>query len=88
MKNYNITEKTGKVAAAKIVNEEEDVLIIADDGTMIRMPAADINIYERATQGVRLMRVNEGSKVISVARTDAEESEESANVPEAPVEEQ
>ena len=76
MKNYNITAKTGKIAGAKVVDETDDVLLIADDGTMIRMPASDISIYERATQGVRLMRVNEGARVISIARTDREETGE------------
>ena len=44
MKNYNITAKTGKIAGAKVVDETDDVLLIADDGTMIRMPASDISI--------------------------------------------
>ena len=71
MISCKITEKTGKVAAVKVVDDNDDVLIISDDGTIIRMAASDINVYGRATQGVRLMRVQEGSKVISVARLDA-----------------
>lgn len=70
LKNYNITDKTGKVAAIKVVSEEDDVLIISDDGTIIRMAAADINVYSRATQGVIVMRPPEGAKVISLARTE------------------
>ena len=86
MKNYNITEKTGEVAVAKVVDEADDVLLIADDGTMIRMSAAEISIYERATQGVRLMRVNAGAKVISIARTDREEDAPDAAENDAPEE--
>ena len=81
MKNYNVTEKTGKVAACKVVDELDDILIISDDGTIIRMAVDGISVYSRATQGVRLMRVSEGSRVISVARTE-HESEEDGEVPE------
>ena len=76
MKNYNITEKTGKVVAAKVVTGEEDVLMISDDGTIIRMPTADINIYGRVAQGVRVMRLKDGVRVISVARAEKEQTEE------------
>ena len=75
-KNYNITEKTGKVADIKVVDDNDDVLIISDDGTIIRMAAADISTYSRATQGVRLMRTTEEARVIAIARTDREEEEE------------
>lgn len=75
LKNYQITKKTGKIAAIKVVDDCDDVLIISDDGTMIRTAASDISIFGRATQGVRLMRLAEGSKVISVARTEKEEAE-------------
>ena len=77
LKNYHVTEKTGKVVAAKVVTGEEDILMISDDGTIIRMDAADINIYSRSTQGVRVMRVAEGVKVISLARAE-KETEDSA----------
>ncbi len=73
LKNYNITEKTGKVADVKIVDENDDILIISDDGTIIRMAASDISTYSRATQGVRLMRIGDGARVISIARTEKEE---------------
>ncbi|MCC8076736.1 MAG: DNA gyrase subunit A [Oscillospiraceae bacterium] len=76
MKNYNITEKTGKVAAVRVVDDTDDILIISDDGTIIRVPAESINVFSRATQGVRLMRVAEGSRVISIVRTDHAEPEE------------
>ena len=76
MKSYNCTEKTGHVADCKVVDENDDLLIISDDGTIIRMDVAEISVYGRATQGVRLMRVSEGSRVISVARTEKEAAEE------------
>ncbi len=72
MKSYNCTEKTGPVADCKVVDEEDDLLIISDDGTIIRMDVAEISVYGRATQGVRLMRVSDGSRVISIARTEKE----------------
>jgi DNA gyrase subunit A len=78
MKNYRITDKTGKVAAVKVVEETDDVMIISDDGTIIRTPVSSINIYGRGTQGVRVMRVAEGVKVIAVARVDHQEEEEAA----------
>ena len=76
MKSYNCTEKTGPVAACKVVDEEDDLLIISDDGTIIRMDVAEIRVCGRATQGVRLMRVAEGSRVISIARAEKEAAEE------------
>jgi len=75
-KNYIITEKTGKVADVKVVDNNDDVLIISDDGTIIRMAASDISVYGRATQGVRLMRTTSESRVISIARTEKEEDDE------------
>ena len=71
--NYRVTDKTGKVADVKVVDDNDDVLIISDDGTIIRMSAADISTYSRATQGIKLMRTNEAAQVISIARTDKEE---------------
>jgi DNA gyrase subunit A len=73
LKNYNITEKTGKVADVKIVDDNDDILIISDDGTIIRMAASDISTYSRATQGVKLMRIGDDARVISIARTDKDE---------------
>ena len=75
LKNYVITEKTGKVVAARTVSENDDVLIISDDGTIIRTAVSDINLYGRAVQGVRVMKVEEGVKVISMASTAKEEEQ-------------
>ncbi len=75
VRNCAITEKTGKAAAAIIVSDEEDVFVISDDGTIIRLSASNISRYGRGTQGVRIMRVSEGSHVISLASTAREEEE-------------
>ena len=75
IKNYNVTDKTGKIADVKVVNDEDDILVITDDGTIIRMSAANISMLSRATQGVRIMRIMEGSRVICIEKTDREEDE-------------
>ena len=82
LKNYNLTAKTGLVAGVAIVEDGEDVMLVENGGVLIRMPVDSINIYKRDTQGVILMRVDEGSRVISIERVDREEEE-----PETPVEE-
>jgi len=69
----NLTDKTGDLAALLLVHEEEDILLITDDGTIIRTPAADVRLCGRNTQGVRVMKLQEGSKVIGVARAEKEE---------------
>ncbi len=75
LKNYNITAKTGSIAGVRMVSEDDDVMIIASDGTIIRMPTKDINVYKRDTQGVIVMRVESGSKVISIEKVASEEEE-------------
>ena len=83
LKNYNITAKTGSIAGVAIVDDADDVMLIENGGVLIRMAAADINIYKRDTQGVILMRVEQGSRVISVDRVDREPEEEAAETEEA-----
>ena len=61
-----------------VVSENDDVLVISDDGTVIRMAAADINVYSRVAQGVRIMRLADGAKVISSAKLEHDETEETA----------
>ena len=75
LKNYNITAKTGRIAGVAIVDNEDDVMLIENGGVLIRMAAADINVYKRDTQGVILMRVEAGNRVISVDRVDREPEE-------------
>ena len=79
LKNYNITEKTGKISDVAVVSGEEDLLVISDDGTIIRMDVGSISLLSRSTQGVRVMRLSDGAKVISIAPTDKEETEPSAD---------
>ena len=76
MKNYSVTEKTGLIVDMSIVTGEEDLLIVSNDGTMIRTDVGSVSIYGRAAQGVRVMRLAEGSQVISVACTDKAEEED------------
>lgn len=85
LKGYQITDKTGPAAAVKVVRETDDIMVISDDGTIIRMPAADVNIYGRSAQGVRVMRIGDGTKVISLARAEAEAEEELSEGEEAVV---
>lgn len=73
---YRITEKTGLVAGAKLVSDEDDVMLITSDGIIIRISGSEINVLSRATQGVTLMRMDEGVKVVSVARVREEEEDE------------
>ena len=84
LKGYQVTEKTGLVAGVKVVDENDDILIISDDGTIIRTHAAGINVYSRTAQGVKVMNLNEGVKVISIARTEHEEEEEAGESAEEP----
>ena len=78
VKNYNVTEKTGFIAGIKIVSDDNDILMISDDGTIIRTGADTVSVLGRATQGVRLMRVGEGAKLISVTVTDKATAEDTA----------
>ena len=77
----NLTEKTGWLVAQLMVHPDEDILLITDDGTVIRTPVEDIRVCGRATQGVRLMRVAEGSRIVAVARAEKEEEPEEDETP-------
>ncbi len=78
VKNYRITEKTGPIAAVRIVRAEDDILLITDDATIIRVAASDISLISRATQGVRVMRPSAGSRVIDMEKTERVGEEEDA----------
>ena len=82
IKNYQVTDKTGGIADVKMVNPGEDILVISDDGTIIRMAVDHISVLGRSTQGVRIMRLDEGSRVISIERTEREQGEDEAEVTE------
>ena len=74
--NHRVTEKTGPVASVKMVRPGEDILIVTDDGTMIRVAVENISRYGRASQGVRVMRPVTGSRVIDMEKTEREEAPE------------
>ena len=75
-RGYRISEKTGSVAAALVVNETDDVLIMESGGVVIRTPVASISEMGRDTRGVIVMRVEEGKRVIAVQRTEGSEEAE------------
>ena len=76
LKNYNITPKTGNIAGCCVVGDNDDVMIIENGGVIIRVPAASINVYKRDVQGVIVMRVDEGNKVVSLERVEQDEEPE------------
>ena len=80
---YRITEKTGKSIGMLLVSEDDDIMLISSDGTIIRMKVNEISILGRATQGVTLMRMSEGNNVVSVARMVNEDSEETEETEES-----
>lgn len=84
---YRITDKTGKLAGMRTVTDEDDIIIITSDGIIIRMHTDEISSYSRQTQGVRVMKLAEDVKVVSIAPTsredeeDAEENSENVSEP-------
>ena len=77
IKAGNFNEKTGKLVALKVVNEEEDLMLISDNGVIIRMAAADVRMVGRSSLGVKVMRLRPGAKIVSVATTEHIDDEES-----------
>lgn len=75
---HNLTEKTGQVAGIAVVDPENDIMIITDDGVIIRTPVGQIRECGRGSQGVIVMRTTEDVKVISIVRTDHEETADAA----------
>ncbi|NLL06673.1 MAG: DNA gyrase subunit A [Clostridiaceae bacterium] len=76
---YRVTEKTGKIAGMKLVNEKDDIMMINSDGTIIRINVKDISVLGRATQGVTLMRMDESVYLVGVARIINEDEDLSEN---------
>ncbi len=70
---YKITPKTGKIVGIRIATGDEDVMLITDKGTIIRLPVKDVSVLGRSTQGVTLMRTNDGGKVVSIEIVEKEE---------------
>ena len=72
-----LTDKTGDLACLRMAGDDEDLMLIRDDGTLMRMPLDQVSVISRNTQGVRLMRVDEGTKIVSVAVVPHQEEEDS-----------
>ena len=84
IKAMQLTDKTGLLAALMLVREEEDVMMISDDGTIIRTAVADISTQSRSTQGVRMMRLAGDSRVVAVTATEkVEETPEAEAIEQA-----
>lgn len=81
--NYKQIEQRGEVAGVRVVDEDEDLILIADDGVIIRIRVSDVNLMSRYASGVRVMRLSEGSKVVTFARAEHDEEEETAQVEQA-----
>ena len=81
-----LTEKTGLMAAQLLVSEHEDVMLITDNGTIIRMPVDDISVIGRVSQGVRVMRVEDEGRIVGVTATERDEDAEEETVVETVVE--
>ena len=69
-------QKTGNLVALKQITGDEDILMIADSGVIIRTPLEDISTFSRVSQGVRVMRLKDGAKIVSVALTEKQEENE------------
>jgi len=76
VKTINITEKTGKLIAIKLVTDQDDLMIINRSGIIIRMAVGNLRVVGRATQGVRLLQIKEGDSIAAVAKVEVEEDDE------------
>jgi len=76
---YKVTEKTGKIAGIRAVNDENDIMLITSGGVLIRMHADEISTLGRHTQGVRVMRTGDGITVMSLAVTERDDDEETVS---------
>ena len=86
VKTINITEKTGKLIALKAVSDDNDLMIINRSGITIRMPAEEIRVAGRATQGVKLISIREGDSIAAVCVVNKEEETETGSVQETETE--
>ena len=75
VKTLKLTDKTGRLVCLRMCTDEEDIMLVRDDGVIIRVPANEISIISRNTQGVRLMRVDDEHRVVSIARAPHNEDE-------------
>ncbi|HBG4315002.1 TPA: DNA gyrase subunit A [Clostridioides difficile] len=73
IKTYNISEKTGTIVGADMVNEDDEIMIINSDGVLIRIRVNEISLFGRVTSGVKLMKTNDEVNVVSIAKINIEE---------------
>ena len=76
VKAGNFSAKTGKLVNLKQIGENQDIMLIADSGIIIRLKAEDISLIGRDTQGVKIMRLKDGAKIVCVSVAEHEEEEE------------
>ena len=75
-----LTERTGDLACLKMVTGEEDLILMRDDGIVMRMPVSEIPVIGRATQGVILMRVDDGTRIVCVELLPHQEDDDGDGV--------
>jgi len=80
LKNYKVDDVRGHVCGIKIVDEEDDIILVSSDGIIIRILASDIRIMSRYAKGVRVMRVNEGAQVVAFTRAEHDENAQTEKV--------
>jgi DNA gyrase subunit A len=78
--NYKVSDVKGHVAGIKVVDDTDDLIMISDDGVIIRIRVSDVNIMSRYASGVRVMRLNENSSLVSIARAEHDDEEEVSSV--------
>ena len=73
---YKVTQKTGKLVGIRVTDDSNDIMMITDTGTIIRISVKDVSVLGRSTQGITLMRTNDGGKVVSIELVEPEETNE------------
>ncbi len=73
---YKVTQKTGKLVGIRVTDDSNDIMMITDTGTIIRISVKDVSVLGRSTQGVTLMRTNDGGKVVSIELVEPEDANE------------
>lgn len=81
--NYKTSEIKGDVAGVRVVKEDEDLILVADDGIIIRIRVSDVNTMSRYASGVRVMRLTEGNQVVTFARAEHDDGEQTEAVEQA-----
>lgn len=81
--NYKVDKERGNVCGIKVVDEEDDIILISSEGIIIRIRASEIRVMGRVSKGVRVMRVTEGNKVVAFTRAEHEDVEQPENTADA-----